>query len=363
MPIVFVTNYLTPNQAALFSRSTDVIITYSQLEERRKWAPLKATAQVKDLSRLHLWRRLYEISCELNKSFDGTLIGGSSRSPEFWFSIMLCRLQRRLFSIWMERPRVPVTRLRSNVLRLALGKAGGILAVGTTATTSYRHLIRGVKVQNFPYTYGRDLSYGDELDHPAVQPTDRRITALFIGAEWERKGLDILLSAVTVMPRELQSRLALRVAGLEALPSELEGIFGIAPSADITYLGFLQPNDLRREMSSADVLVVPSRYDGWAVVVEEAMAEGTPVIASDEVGAAADLVVDGCSGFIFPSEDSEALATALAAVMCYGFSDRSLSVGAIAIVAQHRDEYNIQSLEQAICSSPRLSGFGCWRRA
>jgi glycosyltransferase involved in cell wall biosynthesis len=178
------------------------------------------------------------------------------------------------------------------------------------------------------------------------------MTTLFIGTEWERKGLDILLAATAAMPRELQDRLTLRVAGLKELPPDLEGIIGLAFSSNVTYLGFLEPDDVRKELRSADILVVPSRYDGWAVVVEEAMAEGTPVIASDGVGAAADLVVDGYSGFTFPSEDSAALAAALTAAMCRHVSDPSLGAGALALVAQHRDKYNIESLEQAIRRDP-----------
>jgi glycosyltransferase involved in cell wall biosynthesis len=351
MPILFVTNYLTPYQAALFSRDTDEIVTYSQLESRRQWGPQKAAAQVKDVSRLHLGKRLIEISLELNNSFDGALISGSTRSPEFWFSILLCRLRRTPFAIWLERPRAPVTRLRRNVLRLALGKTGTILAVGTIATIFYRQLFRGIKVSNFPYSYGRNAPHDTELSIPKSSASYRRIAVLFIGTEWERKGLDILLKAVAAMPQELQYRLELRLAGLKAVPRELETIASIAPSADVICLGFLEPRDVRKEMSSADVLVVASRYDGWAVVVEEAMAEGTPVIASDEVGATADLVVDGYSGFTFPSEDSQALAAALAAIVCHDASERPLSVGAMAIVAQHRDKYNIESLERAICRS------------
>ena len=174
---------------------------------------------------------------------------------------------------------------------------------------------------------------------------------LFIGTEWERKGLDILLTAVALMPRTLQTRLSLRVAGLDAPPPELVQHLRYGLSPQVTFLGYLQPEAIQHELSSADVLVVPSRYDGWAMVVEEAMAAGTPVIASDEVGAAADLVVNGYSGFVFPSEDSNALATALNEVVSRDASDRSLDNGALAMVTRHRDAYNIETLERAICAS------------
>jgi len=348
MPIVFVTNHLTPYQAALFSMSANTIITYSPFDSFHQWTSLAAEAQVKDISRLRLSQRLREISCEFRNSPGGALIAGSVRSAEFWFSIAMCRLRGTPFALWLERPRTPITIFRRNVLRLALGKQGIILAIGTIATASYRQSIKGVKVRNFPYSYGRNVPDRGALSVPENTTDQQRITALLIGSEWRRKGLDTLLAATAALPLELQSRLEVRVAGLRELPSELKGVVATGPSAEVTYLGFLQPDEVRDELRSADVLVVPSRYDGWAVVVEEAMAEGTPVIASDHVGAAADLVVDGYSGFTFPSEDSEALAAALAAMMCHDALDQSLRIGAKAIAVQHRDKYNIESLERTI---------------
>jgi glycosyltransferase involved in cell wall biosynthesis len=350
MPIVFVTNYLTPYQAALFSRSSDVIITYSPLDSGRQWSPQRAEARVKDVSRLGVRNRLNEISRECNGPAISFLIGGSTRSPEFWFSIAVCRLRRTPFAIWLERPRGPVSLIRRSVLRLALGKAGMILGVGTIATVSYRQLIRGIKVSNFPYSYGRRTPIGAERS--VKSGPDPKMTAFFIcGAEWPRKGLDILLTATASMPRELQARLELRVAGLSELPVELQGVTGMTPAANVSYLGYLQPDEVRRELACADVLVVASRYDGWAVVVEEAMAEGTPVIASDAVGAAVDLVVDGYSGYRFAAGDSRALAVALTAMMNPDTCDRPLSAGALAVVIRHRDTYNVESLERAIRGS------------
>lgn len=346
MSIVFITNYLTPYQAALFSRSGDVIITYSPLEESRQWGPLKVEAHVKDVSHLQMRRRLYKILYECHSPANAFLIGGSARSPEFWLSIAVCRLRRASFAIWLERPRLPVSLIRRNVLRMALGRTGIILGVGTIATVSYRQLMPTIKVNNFPYSYGRNVRVDPERSDSCK--FGQKMTALFIGTDWVRKGLDILLAAATEMPQDLQSRLELRVVGLSALPLELKATAGMTPAVHVAYLGYLKPDEVTRELGSADVLVVASRYDGWAVVVEEAMAQGTPVIASDAVGSAADLVVDGYSGFRFSSEDSGALAVALSAVMNRDTSDPPLSAGAVAIVVQHRDMYNIESLDRTI---------------
>jgi glycosyltransferase involved in cell wall biosynthesis len=82
-------------------------------------------------------------------------------------------------------------------------------------------------------------------------------------------------------------------------------------------LGLVPPLELRALYAAADALVVPSVptrsfREPWALVVNEAMAQGTPVIATDSVGAAAGgLVRDGETGLVVGSGDAAALARAI----------------------------------------------------
>lgn len=66
---------------------------------------------------------------------------------------------------------------------------------------------------------------------------------------------------------------------------------------------------------SCDVLVLPSDYEPWALVINEAVAAGLAVVATDVVGAAVELVVDGDNGRLVPPGDQIALRDALADVM------------------------------------------------
>jgi glycosyltransferase involved in cell wall biosynthesis len=63
--------------------------------------------------------------------------------------------------------------------------------------------------------------------------------------------------------------------------------------------------------TSSDVMVLPSRYEPFAVVVNEAMCCGLPVIASDRVGAARDLIAPVQPEFIYRCGNLEALAALL----------------------------------------------------
>ena len=75
----------------------------------------------------------------------------------------------------------------------------------------------------------------------------------------------------------------------------------------VTFLGSKDQEKLPYYYSAAEMVVMPSHYESFGLVALEAMACGTPVIAS-EVGGLAFLVRDGITGFHVPSRDPEALA-------------------------------------------------------
>jgi len=79
----------------------------------------------------------------------------------------------------------------------------------------------------------------------------------------------------------------------------------------VRFLGFANQTQLPAIYTSADLMVLPSMYDAFGVVVNEAMLCGCPVAASDHVGAARDLIEHGQTGFIYPCGDIDALAAVL----------------------------------------------------
>jgi starch synthase len=79
----------------------------------------------------------------------------------------------------------------------------------------------------------------------------------------------------------------------------------------VVCLGQTPREALLREMSEADVFVFPSLFEGFALVILEAMATGLPVITTSNT-AGPDLIEDGKEGLIVPAGDVEALQTAMA---------------------------------------------------
>jgi glycosyltransferase involved in cell wall biosynthesis len=83
----------------------------------------------------------------------------------------------------------------------------------------------------------------------------------------------------------------------------------------VRFLGFVNQSGLPAVYRACDVLVLPSGYEPFGLVVNEAMLCGLPAIVSDRVGARYDLVSESKTGFVFPCGDVNALASILRKVL------------------------------------------------
>ena len=101
-------------------------------------------------------------------------------------------------------------------------------------------------------------------------------------------------------------------AGEGPLRERLESRARVLAVADrVRFLGFVNQSGLPSVYRTCNILVLPSEYEPFGVVVNEAMLCGLPAIVSDRVGARYDLVEEGKTGFVFPCGDTKALSYAL----------------------------------------------------
>jgi len=153
-------------------------------------------------------------------------------------------------------------------------------------------------------------------DHIDVCPEDRII--LFVGRIEPLKGIDHLLQAIALVAErrpELRDGLCVPIIGGAAdrmhedeemvRLGQLRESLGIGDV--VTFLGSRNQDTLQYYYSAAEMVVMPSDYESFGLVALEAMACGTPVIASD-VGGLAFLVKDGRTGYRVPAGDTDALA-------------------------------------------------------
>jgi D-inositol-3-phosphate glycosyltransferase len=170
---------------------------------------------------------------------------------------------------------------------------------------------------------------------------------LFVGRIEPLKGIDTLMQAIAILREHIEhclKRLCLTIVGGEpdsedAVDAEMKRLKALRDELGlgelVTFLGARSQDTLPYYYSAAEAVVVPSYYESFGMVALEAMACGTPVIAS-EVGGLAFLIQDGVTGFHVPDRDPEELAGKICLLLENEDLHREMSVAAV----RHAQQYS-----------------------
>jgi starch synthase len=141
------------------------------------------------------------------------------------------------------------------------------------------------------------------LPQPPPTPSSGPLRLLYVGSLGQRKGLAYALEAVA----DLGSQVSLTLIGRPTSPHCAPLNSALEQHRWIPTLPHAQ---VLEEMRQHDVLILPSLFEGFALVIHEALSQGLPVIATANTGAC-ESVRDGVEGFIVPIRSSEAIAACL----------------------------------------------------
>jgi glycosyltransferase involved in cell wall biosynthesis len=211
---------------------------------------------------------------------------------------------------WGERPQPRTfvrlsSLLRQWRLRGLVHSRAHFWGIGRMAVDAYRREFGHDRTYaNIPYF--SELTRFSNAQHKS---RDGTCLFLFSGVLSHRKGVDVLASAFArLVPDFPQVRLRVMGSGnMESLMREqLQGCMD-----RVEFIGFREWNELHLEYAQADILCVPSRHDGWGLVVPEGLAAGLPVISTHHTGAAVEFVRPGWNGWLIPKNHGEALYRAM----------------------------------------------------
>ncbi len=145
------------------------------------------------------------------------------------------------------------------------------------------------------------------LSSAEQRANDSAVVAMLAVLE-ERKGHRFLLDAARVL-KDRGRKIRYVFAGDGSHKSQIQRMVQTLGLRDeVSFLGFIK--DVPRFLSSIDVLVLPSLFEGLGVAALEAMAAGKPVVAT-RVGGLAESIIDGETGFLVPPQDGIALADSI----------------------------------------------------
>lgn len=140
---------------------------------------------------------------------------------------------------------------------------------------------------------------------------------LYVGRYAPEKGVDTLATAYMQYREHTKNPWRLVCAGAGPMDKVLL-------DAGAENLGFIQPDTLPELMQGAEAFVLPSNFEPWGVVVQEAAASSLPLILSDAVGASAHLLRQGFNGFSFPGGSVDSLTARLLEMHQASSENRSL---------------------------------------
>ncbi|MFN8224344.1 MAG: glycosyltransferase [Gaiellales bacterium] len=231
--------------------------------------------------------------------------------------------------------------------------AAGALVLGSLAQDSLvAHGLDPTLVWRFANTIDVE-EWGRHADALAVARDEIRasfgarredVVVLCVARLAPEKGLDTLIDALALVNDE---RVRLLVAGTG---DDRDDLARRAKGAGLraTFLGSVPWNDLREFYVAADVFALLSRHEPWGVVVNEAAAMGLPLILSDRVGAARDLLHDGENGFLVPADDPVAAAAALDRVIANPRLRKTLGDAARELIREWGYEPSVESFVAAV---------------
>jgi glycosyltransferase involved in cell wall biosynthesis len=201
---------------------------------------------------------------------------------------------------------------------------GKVLAARWASRFAFVLAIGGVGCEFFErigFPQDKIVPFGYYLDvHPLAEATAARradgvIRFVSAGQLIRRKGIDLLVKACSTLPT---AGWRLDIYGDGPERQALEQVVRESKLSDrIVFHGVIPSEQVRTVLAEADCAVLPSRFDGWGMLVNESLAVGTPVICTAACGAAA-IVTDEQSGFVVPSGRAPALAAAVAAAVARG---------------------------------------------
>ncbi|MCH8012624.1 MAG: glycosyltransferase family 4 protein [Candidatus Marinimicrobia bacterium] len=280
---------------------------------------------------------------ELNKGrYDAILVHGYEHATK-WIAFLASTLSgiKIMFhgESHLEAPRSNLTiKLKEILLRPLFRGFDVFLYIGERNREYYKYY--GVKYSQLFFTpYTVDNSFFRRAKDKIVEKRneirksfgilDNNPVILFIGKLYNVKQPILLLDAFYRVRKEFPCHLL--IVGDGELRSDIEAEICNRGIPDVKITGFLNQTKIPEAYVAGDVFVLPSSKERWGITVNEAMNYSLPIVVSDRVGCAPDLVKQDINGYIVQHDSVHALANAIEKLVLNdnlrkSFGERSLEI-------------------------------------
>lgn len=317
--IAIITNIPSPYRIPLFekiAKKVDLFVYFmSNSEKEREWdVKLSEKFKYKILNGFNLMSIGFRLNYNINLSiineihkndYDVVIVGGySSLTTQLTF--LLCKLKKIPIILWSGNTIHDDNLLRKFTLpltRFLIRKSDAFVVYGTRAK-EYVVSLGIPKEKIFIAINVGDVEFfckenerlkKHKKENKKNYKIKNKYNLLFVGRLISIKGVEYLIEAYKKLI-EGKRDFGLIIVGDGPLKEKLE--MQCKSLENIYFIKFVQPSELPIYYSLADVFILPSFHDRFALVLSEAMASSLPIIATRNNGASIDLIKEGYNGYI-----------------------------------------------------------------
>ena len=244
------------------------------------------------------------------------------------FSFTIAKLRRKPIIFWSEawdweKRKTLKRKLFSPLVNFIVSHSDAFIVPGTMHKKYFVSLgASPEKVFIMPNVSNISVRKGDYINKEKLKEElniETKKVVLYVGRLIRRKGVEYLINAFSKVKKERDDPVLI-IIGRGECREELELLSKNLNIEDsVFFMGYVEDELLPAYYLLCDVCVVPSvtygMGDPWVFIVNEAMYFGKPVIATDAVGAAYDMIKNGVNGYMVPEKDSDALYNAMKGIL------------------------------------------------
>jgi Glycosyltransferase len=280
-------------------------------------------------------RSIKQIKKQLNKKqFDMVFLYDYSTLKSVYY-LLVCRFRKIPYIINCDGAFISKSRIKKRIKTCYIKNAAGCLASGKIAAEYFKYYgADDNKIYYHPFTALHAKEIADTViplqEKQNLRKSlglDEKKTVITVTRFITRKRVDVLIKAWSKIQQEYQ----LIIVGSGDLEQEYKNLVKELELHNVNFTGYLNKKEVMQYMRASDLFVLPTDYDPWGLVVNEALSCGLPVVTTEGCIAGLELIQNGINGYLVPVHDSEAL---------YLIMEKVLS-----------DEKHLELLsEQALCS-------------
>ena len=324
MRILFTTCFLSPYRIDFFNelgKLCDVIVLAEENSERQthrneKWVSkcvekfelinLELPRKGKRAKGTFIWKYVKKYHPDI------VVIGGYSTNTEI-INLLTSKLHKEKIVLNFDGIAVDNIYLKSRkdfIKKFLIRSADKYLISGDT---TYRFLEKFGVNRKDTYVYPFTSLHESEIMKDILSKNEKEILKktlnmkedkiiISVGRFIESKGFDVLLKSAQSMVGDI----GIYIVGDEPSNKYIE-MADRAKGIKVHFVEFQRKEMLMNYYKASDLFVLPTRSDVWGLVINEAMANGLPIITTDHCVAGLELIENGCNGYIVPIDDSDTL--------------------------------------------------------